>query len=184
MTRLVNGSKPDFVLLGSFPGGSPAVKELRARYAGPIMLSAAYSGTYWLKATPHLSNAWVAAVGSSYGDDPRAEVNAFFRKYKSVTGKAAVFDSYPLLGYSLVQTIAKGVEIAGTTDGIKLAKALETFRDVHLLAGPTTYTSACHVPLKRSLLDDPLRERQAEVDRRRRAGAEGSAVPLLTQRGD
>ena len=152
VTRLVNGSKPDFVLLGSFPGGSPAVKELRARYAGPIMLSAAYSGTYWLKATPHLSNAWVAAVGSSYGDDPRAEVNAFFRKYKSVTGKAAVFDSYPLLGYSLVQTIAKGVEIAGTTDGIKLAKALETFRDVHLLAGPTTYTSACHVPLKRSLL--------------------------------
>ena len=82
VTRLVNGSKPDFVLLGSFPGGSPAVKELRARYAGPIMLSAAYSGTYWLKATPHLSNAWVAAVGSSYGDDPRAEVNAFFRKYK------------------------------------------------------------------------------------------------------
>ena len=61
-------------------------------------------------------------------------------------------DSYPLLGYSLVQTIAKGIEIAGTTDGAKLAKALETFKDVDLLAGPTTYTESCHVPVKRSLL--------------------------------
>jgi branched-chain amino acid transport system substrate-binding protein len=79
-------------------------------------------------------------------------VNAFFRKYKDKTGKAAIFDSYPLLGYSLVQTIAKGIEIAGTTDGKELAKALETFRNVPLLAGPTTYTQACHVPVKRSLL--------------------------------
>ena len=62
-------------------------------------------------------------VGSSYGDDPRAEVNEFFRKYEKLTGKPAVVDSYPLLSYSLVQTIAKGVEIAGTTDGEKLAKA-------------------------------------------------------------
>jgi branched-chain amino acid transport system substrate-binding protein len=152
VTRLVNGPKPDFVLLGSFPGGSPAIKEIRAKYDGPIMLSAAYSGTFWLKATPHLSNAWVAAVGSSYGDDPRSEVNAFFRRYKAKTGKAAIVDTYPLLGYSLVQTIAKGIRIAGTTDGTKLAKALETFRNVHLLAGPTTYTQACHVPVKRPLL--------------------------------
>ena len=166
VTRLVNGSKPDFVLLGSFPGGSPAIKEIRARYAGPIMLSAAYSGTFWLKATPHLSNAWVAAVGSSYGDDPRAEVNAFFRKYKSVTGKAAVFDSYPMLGYSLVQTIAKGVAIAGTTDGEQLAKALETFRGVHLLAGPTTLHADLPRPGQALTPDDPLRQRQAEVDRR------------------
>ena len=44
-----------------------------------------------------------------------------------MTGKAAVVDSYPLLGYSLVQTIAKGVEIAGTTDG---DEAREGARDV------------------------------------------------------
>lgn len=152
VTRLVNAPKPDFVVLGSFPGGSSALKQIRAAYGGPIMLSAAYSGTFWLKATPHLSNVWVAAVGSSYGDDPREEVNAFFKKYKEKTGKAALVDSYPLLGYSLVQTIAKGIEISGTTDGKELAKALETFRNVQLLDGPTTYTQNCHVPVKRSLL--------------------------------
>jgi branched-chain amino acid transport system substrate-binding protein len=152
VTRLKNASKPDFVVLASYPGGSPAIKEIRAAYAGPIVLSAAYSGTFWLKPTPHLSNVWVAAVGSSYGDDPRAPVNEFFRHYEEMSGKAAVVDSYPLLGYSLVQTIARGVEISGTTDGEALAKALETFKDEPLLAGPTTYTESCHVPVQRPLL--------------------------------
>jgi len=152
VTRLDNVTEPDFVVLASYPGGSPAIKEIRAAYDGPIVLSAAYSGTFWLKATPHLSNVWVAAVGSSYGDDPRPAVNAFFRKYEELTGEAALVDSYPLLGYSLVQTIAKGVEISGTTDGKALAEALETFDDEALLAGPTTYTKDCHVPVSRSLL--------------------------------
>jgi branched-chain amino acid transport system substrate-binding protein len=152
VTRLRNASEPDFVLLASFPGGSPALKELRAAYEGPVVLAAAYSGTFWLKPTPNLSNAWVPAVGSSYGDDPRDEVNEFFRKFEELTGSPAAVDSYPLLGYSLVQTIAKGVELAGTTDGEELAKALETFEEEPLLAGPTTYTEDCHVPVQRSLL--------------------------------
>ncbi len=57
-----------------------------------------------------------------------------------------------MLGYSLVQTIAKGVEIARTTDGKRLAEALETFNEVPLLAGSTTYSKNCHVPVGRPLL--------------------------------
>ena len=123
------------------------------------MLAAAFSGTFWLEPTPDLSNVWVAAVGSSYGDDPRDDVNEFFRKFEEHTGKPAPVDSYPLLGYSLVQTIAKGVEQAGTTDGEELAKALETFEDEPLLAGPTTYTEDCHVPVEPLAADDPVRGR-------------------------
>jgi branched-chain amino acid transport system substrate-binding protein len=152
VTRLMNGSKPDVVLLASFPGGSPALKQLRARYDGPILLSQAFAGTFWLKATPHLSNAWAPASGSSYGDDPNPKMNAFFKKYEQKTGKAALVESYPILGYSLVQTIAKGVELAGSTDGKKLAAALDTFKDVDLLPGPTTYTKNCHVPVGRQML--------------------------------
>lgn len=152
VTRLVNGPKPDVLLLASFPGGSPALREIRARYGGPMLLAQPYAGTFWLKATPHLSNAWAPASGSSFGDDPNPKINAFFRRYEQETGKPALVDSYPILGYSLVQTIAKGVERAGTTDGKKLAAALDTFKDVPLLAGPTTYTKTCHVPVGRPML--------------------------------
>jgi branched-chain amino acid transport system substrate-binding protein len=151
VTRL-GTTRPDVVLLASFPGGSPALKELRAAYDGPVLLAAAFAGTFWLEATPNLSNTWVPAVGSSYGDDPRAEMNEFFEQFEQTTGAAALVDTYPILGYSLVQTIAKGIEEAGTTDGEELARALETFQDEELLAGPTTYTTECHVPVGRSML--------------------------------
>ena len=152
VTRLASGPEPDFVLLGSYPGGSPAIKEIRAAYDGPLVLSAAYSGTFWVNATPHLSDAWTAAVGSSYGDDPREEVNASSGGTRRRPVRRPLVDTYPILGYSLVETVAKGIEIAGTTDGEELAKALETFEDVPLLAGPTTYTETCHVPIGRPLL--------------------------------
>ena len=152
MTRLEHAPHPDLVLLASFPGGTPAIKEIRSTYDGPMMLSASFAGTFWLKPTPRLSNVWVPALGSSHGDDPRPEINAFFRKYAQRTGKPALVDSYPILGYSTVQTIARGIELAGTTDGNRLAKALDTFRDASLLAGPTTYTPACHIPVGRPML--------------------------------
>jgi branched-chain amino acid transport system substrate-binding protein len=42
--------------------------------------------------------------------------------------------------------------MAGTTEGKALAEALEKFKDTPLLAGRTTYTQNCHVPVSRSLL--------------------------------
>jgi branched-chain amino acid transport system substrate-binding protein len=152
VTRLTNADEPDVVLLSSFPGGSPAIKEIRAAYDGPLLLSAAFSGTFWLKATPDLSNAWAPAFGSSHGDDPRRKMNEFFRKYKQKTGEAATVDTHPILGYSLVETIAKGIERARTTDGKRLGAALDKFKDVPLLAGPTTYTPNCHLPVGRPML--------------------------------
>jgi branched-chain amino acid transport system substrate-binding protein len=152
VTRLRNAPEGDVLLLASYPGGSPALKEFRAAFPGAIALAAAFSGTFWLEATPDLSNTWVPAVGSSYGDDPRGEVNAFFETFEQATGAPALVDSYPLLGYSLVQTVARGIERAGTTEGEALASALETFEDEPLLIGETTYTTECHVPVGRSLL--------------------------------
>ena len=131
-------------MLGVLPGGSPALKEIRAAYDGPIMLAAAYSGTFWLEATPHLSNAGSRLSARATATTPE-EINEFFRRYEEKTGEAALVDSYPLLGYSLVQTIAKGIEIAGTTDGSRAREGARDLRgratargadDVH--GGPAT----------------------------------------------
>ncbi|MGW6216680.1 ABC transporter substrate-binding protein [Streptomyces sp. NPDC055109] len=163
VTRFKKAPPADFVLLGSFPAGSPALREIRSSYSGPLLLSGAYSGTFWLKATPELSNAWLPVIGSSYGDDPRSDMNRFFKKYKETTGGNALTDSYPILGYSLVQTIAVGVARARSADGKKLASALNHFRDEPLLAGPTTYTPQCHVPIGRPMLMLKYQDGQPQV---------------------
>src|SRR5262245_52474095 len=49
VTRFRNASQPDVLFLGSYPGGSPVLKDLRAAFDGPILLAAAFSGTFWLE---------------------------------------------------------------------------------------------------------------------------------------
>ncbi|HST67771.1 MAG TPA: hypothetical protein VLM05_21550, partial [Mycobacteriales bacterium] len=51
----------------------------------------------------------------------------------------------------IIETIKRGVEIAGTADGPALAKAIETFKDEPLLTGPTSYSPTCHAPIDRPL---------------------------------
>ena len=92
------------------------------------------------------------AFGSSYGDDPRPGDERLLQEVHQADRQGRARRQYPILGYSTVQTIAKGIEKAGTTKGAKLGKALDSFKDVRLLAGPTTYTPACHVPVGREML--------------------------------
>ena len=163
----------------SFPGGSPALKEIRAAYDGPMLLTASFSGTFWLKATPQLSNLWVPAFGSSYGDDPRPAMNAFFKKLTKETGKAAIVDSYPILGYSTVQTIAQGIEKAGTTKGATLGKALDGFTDVELLG--VARLAGLPRPGRARDADDRVPQREAALDRQVRRAREGSEVSVLAR---
>ena len=137
VTRLQNAPKPDFVVLASFPGGSPAIKEIRAAYDGPIVLSAAYSGTFWLKATPHLSNVWVAAVGSSYGDDPRARRECVLPEVQEQDRRGRG-RSTPIRSSATHSSrrSRRASRSPGRPRRRRSAKALETFKDEPLLAGP------------------------------------------------
>ena len=101
--------------LASFPS-SPAIREIRASYNGPIVLAAAYSGHVLAPRRPRTCRCVGRSSRLQLRRRPARGRKSFFRKYKTKTGEAAQVDSYPLLGYSLVQTIAKGVEMAGTTE--------------------------------------------------------------------
>ena len=182
VTRLINGPKPDFVMLASFPGGSPAIKEIRAAVR---RADRARRGVF-----RHVLAQGDAAPVERVGRRGRLQLRrrpacGGQRVLPEVQGEdrqGGVVDSYPLLGYSLVQTIAKGVEIAGTTDGKALAKALETFR-TSAARGPDDLHAEVPCPGQALAADHPLRGRQAELDRRLRAAGEGSAVPLLSGAG-
>ena len=144
----IRKSKADVVVLCSYPpGGASAVRQLRTGGVKlPILGGAAFDGTFWLKSTPNLSDFYYATMVSSALDDPSAKVNAFVKGVKAPGGTI-----YALFGYEIVETIAKGVAKAKSTDGPRLTKAIESFRNVPLLVGPTSYSTNCHVPVGRPM---------------------------------
>jgi branched-chain amino acid transport system substrate-binding protein len=144
----IKASQADFVVLCSYPpGGASAIRQLRtAGVTTPIFGGSAFDGTFWTKAVPDLSDFYHPAMTSSAGDDPSKGVNDLLSAVK-FSGSA----SYVMFGYEVIETIRRGVEIAGTADGPALAKAIETFKDEPLLTGPTSYSPTCHAPIDRPL---------------------------------
>jgi branched-chain amino acid transport system substrate-binding protein len=159
----VKGANPDAVILCSYPpGGASAIKQIRdAGVDKPIIGAGGFDGTYWLKGIGKLSDFYNPAFGT-VGDDADPARKAVFDAYKEATGQPAASATYPLMGYALIQTVAKAIEAAGgSTDGKDLAAALEKFKDTDLIVGKTTYTADCHVPLGRPLLINQIQDGKA-----------------------
>src|SRR5207244_6093098 len=92
-------------------------------------------------------------LGSLFGDDPSpARAKILYKEFKATSGKAPTLASYPLLGYAAVQTLVRAMKAAKSTDGKAVAAAIEKFKNVPLITGPTTYTTTCHIPSGRPYL--------------------------------
>ena len=144
--------QPDVIMLCSYaPGGPSAIRQLRAGgVEAPILSGESMDGDYWVDVIPNLSDFYVAAFGSIYGDDSDPEIVNFFNRYEAEYGERADV-SYALRGYSIIQAWANAVNKAGTSEPAEVAKMLNTFRDEPLLIGPTTYTDDLHLPLDRPM---------------------------------
>jgi len=155
VTRLQSQQRnADAVVLCSFPPtGASAVKQLRDGGVDvPIVSGVAFDGDYWLEGLSDLDDFYNVSIGSIHGDDPSPQRRRFLEDYERLHGEEPPSALYPILGYSAVETLARGIEKAGSTEGEKLRRAIETFRDEPLLAGPTTYTADCHIPLGREMI--------------------------------
>jgi branched-chain amino acid transport system substrate-binding protein len=132
-------------LCGYNPGAVTALRQLRAAGVDiPVVSNMSMDGDYWLKGVPDLKDFYYDAFGSLYGDDPRADVNDFFARYKAKFGERAV-TSYALTGYATVQILAKGIETARTTSGPALAKAMDGLGSYETIAGPAGYSAKQHI---------------------------------------
>jgi branched-chain amino acid transport system substrate-binding protein len=142
----IKGSGADAVAVCSYtPGGATAVRQIRAAGVNlPLVSGIGMAGTYWLKAIPRLSNFYTVSSASMYGDDPDPKVNDFVEKFKAQNGEVPSTDA-AVGGYSISEIIDRAVKQVGSTDGAKLAQAIESFKDMPLLMGPTTYTSTVHI---------------------------------------
>ncbi|CAN5119892.1 ABC transporter substrate-binding protein [soil metagenome] len=146
ITRIKSLPKePDAIMLCTMmPGGVSAVKQIRAAgITAPILNGSGMDGSYWLSAVPDLSNFFVPAQGSIYGDDPNPKVQEFNKKYKEATGSDPS-SQYVYPGYVLIDVWAKAVERAKTTEATAVVAELEKMKDEPTLFGPRTFTSEIH----------------------------------------
>lgn len=143
--------EPDLIATCTYPpGGASAVKQIRAAgIDAPIVSCVAMDGDYWTEAVPNLNDFYATAYGSVKGDDENEAANKIYESLTAVGDPPAT--SHYLEGYTSVELIAEGIKRAGTTDGPKLAKALEAFKGVKVTLGEITFTSRYHVPQDREV---------------------------------
>jgi branched-chain amino acid transport system substrate-binding protein len=134
--------RPDCIFLTSFPpGGATLIRQLRAAgITQPIISDEGMAGAYWLKATPDLSDFYISGYASPFGDDPNPRVNAIAKRLQQRPGVSRLTGGEFVSGYSLMEALKLAVQRAKSTDTTKVVKALQGFRQVPLLMGPTTFT--------------------------------------------
>lgn len=144
--------QPDVVVVCSYPpGGVTAVVELRRKgITSPILSGFGMDGSYWLEAQPDLSDMYVAALASNYGDDPNPAVNELGKAYADAVGQPAPTSAF-ITGAVVLELFKKAVEETHSTSGATLSDALQRFQEVPTLAGPTTFTPEYHMSLDRPM---------------------------------
>ena len=150
----IKQAKPDVLFLASYPpGGASALRQIRA--AGidiPILSGDPFDGNNWVSAVPGLSNFFHTTAASVLGDDPDPAVNTWVAAYNKKTGNPVTVGG-ALGGNTIIEALKIAIEKTGTTDGAKLAAALDTFNHQQpFLSGPLTFTPQAHIQL-----DAPLR---------------------------
>ena len=148
----IKGAHPDVIALCSYPGGgAEALAALRKSGDNtPVISGFAMDGAYWLGAVPNLSNFYDVTYASVFGDDPNVKIQKLLQEYKAKTGENAVTSS-PLTGASSIEAFAKAAEDAKSFDGAALAKALESFKDVELSVGSTSFSPQLHINVTRPM---------------------------------
>jgi branched-chain amino acid transport system substrate-binding protein len=138
----LNGVKADVIVTstaGAFGALSTMITGLRSLGNNtPILNSWAGDGTYWLPASPKVTNYWFVTFASSFGDDPSAAVNKLAKQVKAATGGF-------ITGPSAVDGVVTAIKRAhGSTKGIALAKVMEKFKNVPTISGNVSFSAKLH----------------------------------------
>jgi branched-chain amino acid transport system substrate-binding protein len=141
----IKRSGADAINISSYPpGGASAIKQIRA--AGidlPITTPSAFDGTFWLKGVPDTRNVYVTLNGSAY-DPTDTQTAELFERLKRAGVNTDVSGNL-LASYAAGQLTLDAIRETGTTDGAKLAAALEA-KPHPTVMGPLSYTHDDHLP--------------------------------------
>src|SRR6059058_748639 len=138
----LNSAKADVIVTstaGAFGALSTMITGLRSLGNNtPVLNSWAGDGTYWLPASPKVTNYWFVTFASSFGDDPSKAVNRLAKQVKAATGGF-------ITGPSAVDGVVTAIKRAhGSTKGIALAKIMEKFKKVPTISGNVSFSPRLH----------------------------------------
>jgi branched-chain amino acid transport system substrate-binding protein len=109
----------------------------------PIINSWGGDGTYWNPKNPQVTDYYVDNYASSFGDDPNPAVNKLLGAL--LAAKKVPYTASFVLGAATIDALAAAMKrTGGSTDGAKLAKAMEGFRSVATISGPITFSAKLH----------------------------------------
>jgi branched-chain amino acid transport system substrate-binding protein len=138
----LNSEKADVIVTstaGAFGALSTMMTGLRSVGNNtPVLNSWAGDGTYWLPASPKVTNYWFVTFASSFGDDPSKAVNRLAAAVKAGTGGF-------ITGPSAIDGVVTAIKRAkGSTKGSVLASVMEKFHKVPTISGNVSFSPKLH----------------------------------------
>jgi len=152
VSKIASGTKPDVIInCGYNPGGGQVAKEIRdGGLATPIISGFGMDGDFWVGGIPNLTDYYVVTYNAKNGDDPSADVNAYAEAYKAKYGNLPDVGGFTT-GPTTLQAILAAYAKSGSWDGDKMTAALESFKDVPTLSGPTSFSPDLHINVSRPM---------------------------------
>jgi branched-chain amino acid transport system substrate-binding protein len=101
-------------------------------------------GAYWLPKSPKVSdNIWLTTYASVYGDDPSPDVQSLIDQLKAA-GKPPATGGFVTGAAAIDGIVAALKATGGSTDGAKLAAAIEKFQNLPTISGNVSFSPQLH----------------------------------------
>ena len=117
----------------------------------PMLNSWAGDGNYWYGgASPPVRNYYYVTFASAFGDDPSKAVNALAKRNQAAIGKAGNTGGF-VTGPAAIDGIVTALNrTGGSTNGARLAAAMEKFKNVNTLSGKVSFSRQLHTVFGRT----------------------------------
>jgi branched-chain amino acid transport system substrate-binding protein len=141
----VNNEKSDVVAFcdafGDLPTFVAGMRSLNNQT--PILNSWGGDGNYWYPKNPQVTNYYYVTYASAFGDDPNPTVRALAAQMTKL-GKPPGSGAF-VQGPTAVEAVVAAIKAAGgSTNGAKLAAAMEHFKGVPTLSGKISFSPTLH----------------------------------------
>jgi branched-chain amino acid transport system substrate-binding protein len=143
----VNNQKPSAIVICTIASPDAATFLSGIRTLGnntPIISPWSIDGTFWMPKSPKIAtNFWNVTPASIYGDDPNPAVQAMITQLTK-EGHAPTQGGF-VEGAAAIDGIVAAIKAAGgSTDGAKLAAAMQKFHDLNTISGKVSFSSQYH----------------------------------------